>query len=152
MLKEFTRDLIQRFKGRIYLQSSIWLLSEKVIRLALTLVTSILVARYLGPSQLGSLNFSIAIISILYPLVDFGLNSIIVKEFYNKHVNENITLSGGILIKLSIGIVCIILLNGSIIWLVSLEQQTKLIIYIVSLIGGQAIPGEAGVGKSSIQL
>jgi O-antigen/teichoic acid export membrane protein len=65
-------------------------------------------------------------------LVDFGLNSIVVKEFYDRKIGENKILSGTILIKFSVGILCLTILNGYTILFSTVDQQTKILLAIIS--------------------
>jgi polysaccharide transporter, PST family len=54
---------------------------EHILRAGLAAVTGVLVARYLGPSGLGLLNYIQALFSILIPLVFLGLPGILVRDF-----------------------------------------------------------------------
>lgn len=55
--------------------------SERVIRLALTAIVGIVVARHLGPNGLGLLSFAGGVFSLLGPLALLGLPQILVREF-----------------------------------------------------------------------
>ena len=60
-----------------------WQLSEKIIRLAVTVVVSALMARYLGPDGFGKYNYVTAIIAITLVVTSLGFNRIIVRESAN---------------------------------------------------------------------
>ncbi|TQQ42016.1 flippase [Vibrio cholerae] len=64
-------------------KSSSWMLLEKVSRLFLGVLVSSLMARSLGPSDFGQLNFLISLLSIASVLSSLGLNRIIVREVAN---------------------------------------------------------------------
>lgn len=51
----------------------IWLTGDKIVRLCIGLVVNIIVARYLGPSQLGVINYALAFLTILTPISGLGL-------------------------------------------------------------------------------
>ena len=76
------------------------MLSEKVVRLGVNLVVGIWLARYLGPSDFGILHFAIAIAAIFGPLVNFGLQGILVKELYLAPGRKNELLGSSFAIKL----------------------------------------------------
>ncbi len=54
---------------------------ESSLRLGLTAVVGILVARYLGPDGLGLLSYSTSVFAILAPLSMLGMRTILVREF-----------------------------------------------------------------------
>ncbi|MEZ9718564.1 flippase [Vibrio cyclitrophicus] len=64
-------------------KSSSWMLLEKASRLVLGVLVSSLMARSLGPSDFGQLNFLISLLSIASVLSSLGLNRIIVREVTN---------------------------------------------------------------------
>ena len=57
-----------------------WSLGDKVLDIAMRLVGGVLVARYLGVELFGQLQFSLAILALLVPVVSLGLRSIVVKH------------------------------------------------------------------------
>lgn len=88
-----------------YIRSSIWLIGEKIVRLLLTLGATIMLARHLGPKDFGTLNFGIAVMSILLPLANFGLNGIVANSIAkNEKFRNTYVITAGV-IKACIGIV-----------------------------------------------
>ncbi|MGI0480997.1 flippase [Geminocystis sp. CENA526] len=57
-----------------------WLMGDKGITLALSLLLSVLLARYLGPEQFGVYNYALAFVSIFQILSSLGLNGIVVRD------------------------------------------------------------------------
>jgi polysaccharide transporter, PST family len=57
-----------------------WLMLDRVIRMGLGVVVGVWVARYLGPSQFGSLNFAISFVALFGTLTTLGLENIVIKE------------------------------------------------------------------------
>lgn len=66
------------------IKNTLWMVSEKIIRLIISVFISAIVARYLGPSEFGRLNYYIAILTIAVVLSSLGLNRIIVREVVDK--------------------------------------------------------------------
>ena len=62
--------------GRKIIKNLSWLSGEKFCRIALALPVSILVARYLGPEKLGTLNYANALVGLFIPLSALGLGGI----------------------------------------------------------------------------
>ena len=67
-------------KVNLPLQSTAWLLVEKVVYLLISLAVTVALARYLQPSQFGNLNYLLALIALFTPLMTAGLNSIVSRE------------------------------------------------------------------------
>ncbi|WP_229221452.1 flippase [Dyadobacter endophyticus] len=67
----------------------LWLSFDKASRLLIGMVVGIWVARYLGPSQWGELNYSLAIISILVAIANLGMDGFLVKEIVSSPDKRN---------------------------------------------------------------
>lgn len=61
-----------------------WLASEKLIIMAISLIVSVYLARELGPSSWGKLNYLLALVSLMGPVASLGLNAIITRELVNE--------------------------------------------------------------------
>jgi PST family polysaccharide transporter len=73
-------------------KNSIWLFLDKIIRLGVGLIVSVLVARYLGPDLFGKWNYAIAFIALVSALATLGLDQIVVKHLLDKDEKENVIL------------------------------------------------------------
>jgi O-antigen/teichoic acid export membrane protein len=62
------------------LLSTLWLASEKIFSMALVLITTLILARHMGPEVFGQLNYLIAIVTLLTPFAAMGLNAIVTRE------------------------------------------------------------------------
>lgn len=78
--------------------SSIWQFSEKIVRLPISLLVSILITNYLGASQFGVLTAAYTIILMAVPVASLGLDSLIYKQIGNSEPTDA-TISIGIAIK-----------------------------------------------------
>ena len=68
-----------------------WIMVGRVFQLVLTFVTTMLTARYLGPSENGKLVYVFSYVQFFLPLCTLGLNDIIVKELVdNRDKNDEI--------------------------------------------------------------
>lgn len=79
------------------------MLSEKITRLILSIVTSALIARHLGPEEFGELNYYIALLAIAIVLSSVGFNRIIVRDIVqakNDRHEQNIIISTALYIRL----------------------------------------------------
>ncbi|UXX80409.1 flippase [Reichenbachiella carrageenanivorans] len=78
------RDLINKKT----VSNTLHLLSEKGITVILTLITSILVIRYLGPAPFGVLSYAISIVALVLPFANLGYSTIVIKELVNDPENS----------------------------------------------------------------
>jgi len=70
-------------QSSIFVKNSFWLMGEKIISLAFSLVINILIARQLGAESFGILSYLLAIFGIITPLSSIGFNALITKELVN---------------------------------------------------------------------
>jgi PST family polysaccharide transporter len=70
--------------GRQLLGNSFWLLVDKVSRLFAGLIIGILVARYLGPTNMGLWNYGLAIFTFFTVFPSLGLDYITARELVNE--------------------------------------------------------------------
>lgn len=81
-----------------------WLFFDKIFRMGVGLFIGAWMARYLGPEQLGLLNYVLAIISFLVVIAGFGLNNIIVKDLVSEPKENNEILGSSFLIQITTSI------------------------------------------------
>lgn len=62
----------------------IWIFFDKALRIIIGLFIGVWVARYLGPGQLGQLNYSSSFISLVTTIATLGLNSVVVRRLIVK--------------------------------------------------------------------
>ena len=62
------------------LANASWIMIGRFMQLALTFVTTMLVTRYLGPTESGKLTYVYSYVQLLLPLCTLGMNDIVVKE------------------------------------------------------------------------
>ena len=68
-----------------------WIMIGRVVQLGLTFITTMLVTRYLGPTEYGKLTYVFSYIQFFIPICTVGMNDIVVKELVdNKDKNDEI--------------------------------------------------------------
>ncbi len=101
-----------KLDGRQPLQQAIgntgWLMSEKVLRMAVGLFVNVWIARYLGPEKFGLLNYALAFAFLFLPFVTLGLDEIVVRNIVRDPECRNETLGTAFVIKLIGGTVAFI--------------------------------------------
>ncbi len=74
-------------KNRIVKNAS-WIVACKIVQSILSFVVTMLVARYLGPSNYGVINYAASIVAFVVPIVQLGLGNIQVQELVENPDDE----------------------------------------------------------------
>lgn len=74
-------------KNRIVKNAS-WIVACKIGQSVLSLIVTMFVARYLGPSNYGVINYAASIVAFVVPIVQLGLGNIQVQEFVENPADE----------------------------------------------------------------
>lgn len=113
-----------------------WLLFDKLFRLIISAVVTILIARYLGPNDFGILNYCLAFVGFFAPFMTLGLNHIITRDIVNRE-DANVVLGTTFILRTSSGILCIIL--SYLIILFIRPDEYVIHLYIIILSVGQSL-------------
>lgn len=73
---------------RRVVNNAFWLAGDKIVRMAVGLVASVTIARYLGAEDFGQLSYVMAIVGLATPIVLLGLNEIGVARLVAEPENE----------------------------------------------------------------
>jgi len=117
---------------RKYFANTSWLLSERVLRMVVSLFVGIYVARYLGPERFGLLSYTLSFVWLFSSLASVGLDEILVRELVKSPEQRNNLLGTVFWLK-----VCGTLVMGTTIALVLKytveDQQTYWMIALIAL-------------------
>lgn len=98
-----SRRLLSRFSQRADLHRMInnagWLVGDKLLRLGGGVFISIKITNYLGAAQYGLMNAAMAFATLLLPLTNLGLDSILVRELVSRPEQKNLLLGSAWLLK-----------------------------------------------------
>ncbi|SNB46606.1 flippase [Geobacter sp. DSM 9736] len=133
-LPEFIR---RKLEGRQALQGIIantgWLFADRIIRMGIGLLVSVWVARYLGPSQFGLLNFATAFVALFAAFSTLGLDGIVVRELVRHPDDRREILGSAIFLRLAGSLVTIVSAAGIISLLRQGEELPRLMVMIISI-------------------
>ena len=90
-----------------------WILVGRFFQLALTFITTMLVSRYLGPSENGKMIYVYSYIQLFLPICALGLNDIAVKELVDDREHNNEILGSMIVMRLfvsTLSMICAVIL------------------------------------------
>ncbi|MEG4075681.1 flippase [Microcoleus sp. Pol14C2] len=77
---------------RQVLSNIAWLFTDQILQMGLGLVVGLWVARYLGPTQFGLLNYAIAFVSLFSSVATMGLGTLVVRNIARDPECKNETL------------------------------------------------------------
>ena len=90
------------------LKNATWIIACKIIQSLLGLIVTMLSARYLGPSGYGLINYASSIVAFVAPVMQLGLNGILVQEFVNEPEKEGETLGTALAMTFVSSFFCIL--------------------------------------------
>lgn len=76
-----------------------WIVGEKIIQMMISLVVSLLTARYLGPSNYGLINYANSFTAFFAAFCTLGINSLLVKELVDRPEKEGEVLGTALVLK-----------------------------------------------------
>ena len=93
-----------------------WIIGERIVQMLLSFVVGILSARYLGPENYGSLNYTASFITFFSSIAMLGMEGVIIKKMIEHPEQEGSFLGGSIVLRLissifsSIAVVLVVVL------------------------------------------
>lgn len=125
------RDVLKKLIG-----NTGWLLLDKVLRLFLGAVVGIFVARYLGPSQFGMLNYAISLVAFIGIFAYLGLDGLIVRDIVKTPKEKELILGTAFMLKAVGGIFGYIIVI-IIAWLAAQNDTTQVLMTLI--VGAQLL-------------
>ncbi|MDJ0696979.1 flippase [Mastigocoleus sp. MO_188.B34] len=110
-----------------------WLLVESALRMSINLLVGIWLARYLGPSNFGTYNYVLSLISLFGPISALGLNGIVTRDIVRNPQEDKEILGSAFILRLVASCISLVLVVGSY-WLLRPEDELiKVLILILSV-------------------
>lgn len=101
--------MIKSEGARRVVRSVSWLFVERMIRLAVVLITGIYVARYLGEVLFGQINYATGFVGLFFALGQAGIDDILVRDLVKHPEKRSELLGSGAFIKLCGSILLVLL-------------------------------------------
>lgn len=107
-----------------------WILFERIFQLFIGLAINMIIARYLGPTSYGIINYTASFIAFFNSICTLGLEGIIIKELIDHPKRQGVTLGSGIFMRTISSLISM----GCIILIISiLNPQDKILIGVAFL-------------------
>lgn len=139
MAAAILRYLPRSIQGRINtpgFNNTLWLFSDRLVRMGVGLVVGVWIARYLGPGGYGLLSFSGSYVMLFSAIALFGLESVVVRELVVDTASRATILGTTFLIRLTSGSIAYLLALGAIILL---RPADRLSLVLVALLGSSLL-------------
>ena len=94
-------------KNKIFRNAS-WIVVCRIMQAVFNFLISMLTARYLGPSNYGIINYAASIVAFAIPIMQLGLNNILVNETVEHPDEEGKIFGTSILMSMGSSVVCMI--------------------------------------------
>ena len=85
-------------------------MAERLVRMGITFLVIVYIARYLGPGDFGLLNYAISIVGVVIIFSQLGLEDVVTRELVNDPDHKNVLLGTGLLLKFSASLIVVLLL------------------------------------------
>jgi PST family polysaccharide transporter len=124
--------------GRARLFGNIgWLFADRVVRMGVGLLVGVWVARYLGPSDFGLLNYVMAVTALFVTIGALGLNDIVVRDLVSTPEDSGEIIGTAMRLQLLGGAVAFVTAMVAIVVMRPGEPQTWAImaLFAISLLG-----------------
>ncbi|MDO5151715.1 MAG: oligosaccharide flippase family protein, partial [Oscillospiraceae bacterium] len=74
------KSIVERIFKSNFIRNTGWIVFAQIYQMAVQLIIGVISARYLGPSNYGTINYAASYISFFTILCALGLEGIVVKE------------------------------------------------------------------------
>jgi len=108
-----------------------WLFFDQILRMGVSLIVGIWVARYLGPAQYGLLNFVIAFLFLFNAISMMGMRDIVVRDIVREPECADRTLGTAFVMQLLGGMASLLLAVVIIAWLRPEDGLVKLMVAVL---------------------
>ena len=75
------------------------MMSEKIVQMLISLVVSLITARYLGPSNYGLINYATSFVAFFSAFCTLGINALMVKELVDNPQQEGMVIGTALLMR-----------------------------------------------------
>ena len=74
------------------IQNSAWIIGQQCFQVLLQLIVGVLTARYLGPSNYGSLNYTASFVAFFTSIASLGMDGVVIKKMIDHPDKEGVYL------------------------------------------------------------
>jgi O-antigen/teichoic acid export membrane protein len=90
---------IKETNNYLYIKNALILMIDSVIKILAGFILTVLIARFFGPGKFGDINYVLAVVEILQIFVLFGFDDIVLRDFGQKNISDNIILGSAVALR-----------------------------------------------------
>ena len=110
-----------------------WLIGGKIAQMLVNMIVAILMARYLGPSNMGLVNCGAAYTSFFATIASLGINSVLVKEFIDHPGEEGKIIGTSLFMRAISSFLSAVVIVGIVMVIDADETTTIFVVMLCSL-------------------
>lgn len=89
-------------------KNAAWIIACKLIQTIFSIIVTMLSARFLGPSGYGLINYAASIVTFVVPIMQLGMNNVLVQEIVNFPNEEGKVLGSAVILNFISSFACIV--------------------------------------------
>lgn len=132
-VKTFLERLPRSNMNRVA-KNAVWIIGIKIVQSILAVLINMLTARYLGPFGFGLITYASSLVAFVSPIMQLGLNNVLVQEMVNDPESEGEILGTSIVFSLISSICCIVGVTSFAFVANPGEPETVIVCFLYSLI------------------
>lgn len=109
-----------------------WLTLDRFLQLIISVLVGIWVARYLGPSDFGLLNFAIAFAALFSPFIGLGIPTLLVRELISHPEKKNILIGTAFWIQVVTSLISMAIMDAAILLIRPNDFMSFLVVFVFS--------------------
>lgn len=118
---------------RMLLGNTAWLMVDRIVRMGLGLFVGVWIARYLGPTKYGTLNFAVSFVALFGTMATLGLDAIVVRHLVADGPDSHEILGTAFMLRLLGGTLVPLIVVGSIHFIEPNDPTTLLLVTLLSV-------------------
>lgn len=83
-----------------------WIVGEQIVQMLISLIVGVITARYLGPSNYGTLNYTASFVSFCTSVATLGMEGVVIKKIISNPDAEGAYVGSGIVFRLISSLLC----------------------------------------------
>lgn len=116
------------------LKNATWIIGCRIVQMLLSIVVTMLTARFLGPSGYGTINYAASLVAFVIPIMNLGLTGVLVYEIIHNPTQEGEIMGTSICMTLSSSVLCIIGVVLFTVFVNAGERETIIVCALYSII------------------
>ena len=111
-------------------KNAIWLIGGKIYQILINLVVNMLMARYLGPSNYGLINYAASFTALFTSFCTLGINSILVNELLRDEPRQGRILGSAMGMRLLSSVLSVVTIVA-LAWALNPQEPTTVIVVLI---------------------